>query len=69
MIPSTHRLLQTIGDEKIKTKLAVSNNELIKECDNMLKDIVKDVQDIKNEIKEILELVKKKEDRDMNKWW
>tara|TARA_B100001094_G_C18196316_1_gene811476 strand:+ start:3472 stop:3696 length:225 start_codon:yes stop_codon:yes gene_type:complete len=68
MIPSHHRLLQTIGDDKIKTNLAVSNNSLLKEVDEKLDNMVTEMKDLKNDIKDILELVKKKEERDMNKW-
>jgi DNA-binding ferritin-like protein len=69
MIPSSYRFINTMGDEKIKSLNVSQNRQNIEEIKSMTDDLVKDVKEIRNDIKEILELVKKKEERDLNKWF
>jgi len=53
----------TPSEDKIK-----KNCDILKDINRSLDDILKDFQDFKKDIKEIQELVRKKEERDMNKW-
>jgi len=69
MIPSNYRFLNTMGDEKIKALNVAENKKTIQEIKTMTDDLLKDVKEIRNDIKDILELVKKKEARDQSKWW
>lgn len=69
MIPSNYRFLNTMGDEKIKALNVAENKKTIQEIKTMTDDLLKDVKEIRNDIKDILELVKKKEQRDQSKWW
>ena len=69
MIPSNYRFLNTMGDEKIKALNVAENKKTIQEIKTMTDDLLKDVKEIRNDIKDILELVKKKEQRDKSKWW
>ena len=68
-MPSNYRFLNTMGDEKIKAQNIADNKKTIQEIKTMTDDLVKDVKEIRNDIKDILELVKKKEQRDKSKWW
>ena len=67
-MPSNYRFLNTMGDEKIKAQNVADNKKTIQEIKTMTDDLVKDVKEIRNDIKDILELVKKKEERDLSKW-
>lgn len=72
-MPST-LYLKKLKEDNDARKVTASEDKIKKNCD-MLKDInrsldgiLKDFQDFKKDIKEIQELVRKKEERDMNKW-
>lgn len=72
-MPSTLYLKKLKEDNDAK-KTIITQDKIKKNCD-MLKEInesldviLKDFQDFKNDVIEIKELVRKKEQRDMNKW-
>ncbi len=69
MIPSNYRFLNTIGDDKIKNHKVAENKKNIEDIKEATEGLVKSVKELRAEVKEILELVKKKEERDMGKWW
>ena len=69
MIPSSYRFINTMGDEKIKNIAVATNKKNIEEIKEATEDLVVIVRELREEIKEILELVKQKQERDMNKWW
>ena len=68
MMASNYRYINTLGDEKIKCQNIQLNKKMIEELREKTNILVKDMNEIKADIKIILELVKKKEERDMNKW-
>ena len=68
MMASNYRFVNTLGDEKIKCQNIQLNKQMIEEIRDKTDILVKDMNEIKADIKLILELVKKKEERDMNKW-
>ena len=68
MMASNYRFINTLGDEKIKCQNIQLNKQMIEEIRDKTDILVKDMNEIKADIKLILELVKKKEERDMNKW-
>lgn len=68
MIPSSYRFINTAGDEKLKVLNVAENKKKIEEIKITIDDLVKDFKEIRADVKEILELVKRKEERDMNKW-
>ena len=68
MMASNYRFINTLGDEKIKSQNIQLNKQMIEEIRDKTDILVKDMNEIKADIKLILELVKKKEERDMNKW-
>jgi len=59
---SDARIVTASGD-KIK-----KNCDMLQDINRSLDGILKDFQDFKKDLKEIQELVRKKEERDMNKW-
>ena len=68
MMGSNYRFINTLGDEKIKCQNIQLNKEMIEEIRLKTNILVKDMNELKADIKLILEYVKKKEERDMNKW-
>lgn len=65
---NSYKFIETAGDEKEKQRKIHDNNRMLREIDESIKGIMIDMKTIKEEIKEVLELVRKKEERDMNKW-
>tara|TARA_R110001592_G_scaffold230862_2_gene487881 strand:+ start:611 stop:823 length:213 start_codon:yes stop_codon:yes gene_type:complete len=57
--------LQELKNKKIATE---TNRQSLIKLDKDVKEIAIIVKELKNDVKEILEYVKRKEERDLNKW-
>jgi len=59
---------QYLQQLKSKTITTESNRQSLIKLDHDVKDLSLMVKELKKDIKEILEYVKRKEERDLNKW-
>jgi hypothetical protein len=65
---NNYKFIETAGEEKAKMKIVQDNRKMIKDINECIIQLKTDVDIVKKDLKEILELVRKKEERDMNKW-